>query len=231
MAKIAIDMDGVLADFVGSAIKAVKEEWGIDLSYDEIKEFRFANTVKRKQREMGLEVLSNQKIYNRIMRDGTFENLKPMPGAVEVVHELVEKGHEITILTKALSIHRWDEKRRKTVDSTISEKLNWLWNHFKKIPYNVIMVSDMEAKLLVNTHIIVDDDPRALEHPTAISICVAHPWNEEFRRQQKDMQQSISSMFELPDVVELAESTLQTMEELEGDAIAETEKALGIERL
>lgn len=230
MTKIAIDMDGVLVDFVNTAIEIAKEEWDLDLKYEEVREYRFAETVKIKLKETGLKkLLSNQEIYSAIMRKGMFEDLSPMPHAIEAVEKLVEQGHEITILTKALSTNRSGKERKETVDNVVSEKLNWLWKNLGDIPYNVIMVSDMQAKHLVNAHIIVDDDPRVLEHPTALTICVAHPWNEDYRCNQGKMQETIDSMSELPEKVELAESILRTMEEAEEEMLSSMEKELGIE--
>jgi len=225
MARIAIDMDGVLADFVGSANKIVKETWGLEIKYEEITEYRYAETIKKH----GIK-LSNDEIYSKIMKKNVFRQLTPMPGAIQATKELAEAGHEIVVLTKALSTDRTKRSKKETTNQIIEEKMDWLSKHLKGISYQLIAVSSMSTKHWVNAHILVDDDPRALDHPTAITICVMHPWNKEYVDSCYGMQETINSMHELPSTVKRVERILQTIDEVKTDMFEHDESLLGIKR-
>jgi hypothetical protein len=72
----------------------------------------------------------------------------------------------------------------------------------------------MEAKRYVNAHVIVDDDPRALtNHPTAIPVCIAHPWNEEFRSSEEVGMVVVNHLDELPGHIEFIRDFLDREEE------------------
>ena len=221
--QIAIDMDGVLCDFVGSANKKVKELWGVDIDYEEVKGYGYADIVKSK----GIK-LTSPEVYSQLMGPGLFRSLDPMPGAVEALRQLTTDGHEIIILTKVLVLDRDSLGKRIASDHGVSEKLDWLAEHLDDMPYSVIMVSEMEDKHLINTHAIVDDDERALEHPSAITICMAHPWNEEYRKNLKGMQTTVYHMSELPEKIESIEKILRTRDDLEEGLFSQMEEEVGI---
>ena len=221
--KICIDMDGVLCDFVESANKRAKEIWGIEINKSDVESCSFARAVQN----IGVK-LTRADIYKEIMAPGLFSKLEPLPGAIEAVKQLIKDGHEITILTKALVIARDSHGRRIVNDHVLSEKLDWLAEHFGDIRYSVIMTSSMKDKHLVNAHVLVDDDPRALDHPSAITICVAQPWNKRYRNDLGSMQTTIYHMSELPEKIEFVERILRTKNELEEDIFSQMEKEVGI---
>lgn len=221
--KIAIDMDGVLCDFVGSANKKIKELWNIDVKYEEVCGYSYADTLIKK----GV-TLSPQQIYGELMSPGLFRSLEPMPGAIEALKELVADGHSIIILTKILVTDRDSLGKRICSDHGVSEKLDWLAERLGDMPYSVIMVSRMEDKHLVNAHVLVDDDERALEHPSSITICMAHPWNETYRNSLRGMQPTIYHMSELPEKVRFLEKILRTKEGLEESVFSQMEEEVGI---
>jgi 5'(3')-deoxyribonucleotidase len=221
--QIAIDMDGVLCDFIGSANKKIKELFDIDIKYEEVCGYSYADTLKKK----GVDIPA-QEFYQKLMQPGLFRELAPMPGAIEALKELAAEGHEIVILTKILVLDRNSQGKRICSDHGVSEKLDWLAENLGDMPYSVIMVSGMKDKHLVNTHVIVDDDERALEHPTAITICMAHPWNAEYRRKLKGMQTTIFHMSELPEKIKFVEKVLRTRDGLEESVFTQMEEEVGI---
>lgn len=164
--RIGIDMDGCLVNFVGSALPRVKQLWGIDISYEELVTPRIETYINRKLKEP----VNPEALCRALFQPGFFISMLPHNGAFQTVQALVDQGHEIFILTKAYlqSPH------------IASEKAEWLSFHLKGLPYRTFILREMDSKHFVNVDVIVDDDPIALAHPTAISIAVEHPWNREY---------------------------------------------------
>ena len=172
---IGIDMDGVLVDFVGQALPRIKQLWNLDVGYKELRKPRIEKYVNEKllASEYGSEV-DEEALCRALFQPGFFASMLPYPGAVEALATLEGAGHEIVIVTKAYLRNA----------HIVQEKADWLAMHLRNIDYKTIVVRQMEAKHLVNVDVLVDDDPEALEHPTASSICRVHPWNEDYLEQE-----------------------------------------------
>lgn len=172
--KLCVDMDGVIANFTGRACMVASEAFGINLTYNEVIEARISTLIKDKLKLAERELPSDKEIYEKLCPPGFFGSLNDYPDAVEGVKRLYCAGNKIIFLTKPL------EWRHSS-----SEKIDWLKKHFSDIEYSVIMVSDMSSKYMVQCDCLIDDDPRALEKlPPYHGICIARPWNEEFRLKQ-----------------------------------------------
>jgi 5'(3')-deoxyribonucleotidase len=221
--KIAIDMDGVLANFVKLACAKASELWDIDFRPEHVTDYSFAKTIQ----DAGVK-LPKTEIYTELTGPGIFADLEPYNGAVKAVHDLHKAGHDIVILTKALLIDRHMDSGRFASDHAVSEKLDWLAAFFGDIPYSVIMVGEANDKHLVNCHMIVDDDPRVLEHPTAITVCVAQTWNEAYRKDLGEFLTIVHHMSELPEVAERVESILRTQEAETLDTLEAIQREVGI---
>lgn len=171
MADIAIDMDGTIVDFTTSSFEKVEELYGIKITKEDACKPKTAELVwERMTDEQRSKYKHKNELYGEICNKGFFLNLPPFDGAIEAVKKLAAKGHNIFFLTKPLN---WDR--------SAPEKAEWLKKYFSDIEYKIIMVESMECKHLINTDIIIDDDPRALEGVIGIPICIAQPWNEKER--------------------------------------------------
>lgn len=181
--RLCIDMDGVLANFVERAIENAKKVYGIEIEHDEIKETKIADLLRRKFIEKRMKETPHMRVrvkdkksfekevFENICPPGFFESLNPYPNAIAAVERLWLLGHDITFLTQPLE---WKYSS--------SEKIAWLAKHFGHLKYSVIMVNDMESKYRVQCDCLIDDDPRALHKlPPYHGICIARPWNEEYR--------------------------------------------------
>lgn len=192
--KIGLDMDGCLVDFVSTALLRVKSLWGIDLKYENLVTPRIEKYINANLPEQ----VNSEALCKALFQPGFFIGMLPRPGAIKAVEELTSAGHEIYILTKAYlhSAH------------IVQEKADWLSLHLGKIPYRTIVLKEMESKHIQNVDIIIDDDPIALQHPTAISIAVEHPWNKEYldlpEGQRKYPIHRIQSMDFLPWILDIA---------------------------
>ena len=169
--KLCIDLDGVLANFTSKALEQVKKIYDIEMKYEDITKARIGEMVWDKMSEEQREKYGEPNVYGDICPAGFFYSLDTYPGAVEGVKNLYHAGHKIIFLTKPLE---WKHSS--------SEKMEWLDLHFNDIEYSVIMVSDMSSKYRVQCDCLIDDDPRALvKLPPYHGICIARPWNKEFR--------------------------------------------------
>lgn len=185
---IAIDMDGTIADFVTAAIARCKELWGINIQYQEVTEYAFADTVKKKLPKNSTSDMSSREIYAAIYdKPRFFSDLEPLPGAIEGLKQIRQAGHTILIVSNAL-----------TTAKMPNQKNEWLDRYLKDIEHDRIFVNGARVKKYINCHVIIDDDPRVLEnHLTAIPIAVVAPWNKEFR-DNNFAGWSVTNMLEVP---------------------------------
>lgn len=169
---LAIDMDGTIVDFKTKFKENIKKLYGIECDegyvngktvYKELDE-----SIKKKYK-------SYKDIYDDVCAEGFFIDLDPYPGAIDAINELYEYGHEIIFLTKVLNWKR-----------SASEKAIWLNKHLGNIKYKTIMVDHVSCKHIVEADLIVDDDSRILEGVYIPKICIAQPWNKEYRENSVD---------------------------------------------
>jgi 5'(3')-deoxyribonucleotidase len=197
---IACDMDGTIADWTKAACQRAKKIFDINIKYEDIKNPIFGDIIREKLIEKGKNVddISNKDLYSKLYGENFYLNLEPLPGAIKAITDIYEMGHRIIFLTKPT---KWDK--------TPEQKSEWLEIWFSHIKYSLIMVSDMKDKHLINVPVIIDDDPRALkDHPVAIPICIAHPWNEEFRKSGEVGLVEIKHLDELPEQIKFIDKIL-----------------------
>jgi len=164
--RIGMDMDGCLVDFVGSALPRIRQLWGVDVMYEDIIVPRIEAAIN----DLLITPVPDKALCAALFQPGFFLSMLPRYGAIEAVKTLAERGHEIIILTRA-DLHS---------GHIAQEKAEWLSMYLGGIDYKTIVVGSGCTKDLINVDVIVDDEPGNLEHPTAISICVEHPWNAEY---------------------------------------------------
>lgn len=197
---IAIDMDGVIVDFVTGVIPAIKRLWGVDLKEEDLLTTSIANEISAALEKTGTKAESPAEIYTKLFCPGFFASLPPAENAIEALNIVQAKDHKIVIATKA----------HLSAGHIIQEKALWLQEYLKDIDYSMMAVSDMEVKKYINAHVIVDDDPRALrDHPTAIPVCVSQPWNQDFVKDPDIGACIIKSMLELPAQIDFIDNLLK----------------------
>jgi 5'(3')-deoxyribonucleotidase len=196
---VVFDMDGTIASFTGMANKRAKEIWDVDISKDEITHYKYSEVLRQK----GID-LSDAEIYTKLYEGGFFNKLEPIPGAIDAIQEIFEDGHKIVICSKTFDAN------------VIKEKFEWLEEHLgsRGIEYSTIMVSDMETKKMLNVHVLIDDDPRAVSaHPAALCLLPKQPWNRKFA-EEEFAGWVLETISEAPVFVEQARKLIETEEEL-----------------
>lgn len=80
--------------------------------------------------------------------EGAYLNMKPIPGAIEAVKILIERGHDVWIATKPPT----------ATPQASSEKVQWMLNHLPELKRKMIITPD--KGLLGNVDdFLIDDRP------------------------------------------------------------------------
>jgi FMN phosphatase YigB (HAD superfamily) len=159
VARIAIDIDSTLHDYWPLFQRVVLERHGLDLPYEE-------------QRDWGTILLPRDDVVACIEETHSDENIlgaEPYPGAIETVSEWHRQGHWIHITS-----HRRDYARTATS----------AWLDRIGMPYDDLHCSFDKVSRCVELgiHVLVDDSPVNLIKAKRAGIAGAtliHPWNEE----------------------------------------------------
>lgn len=160
MKRILLDVDGVVADFIGKTFQDLVAEGGP------------AHTAEDLQ-EWDLHVLVHEK-WDATMesfwhREGWVDTMHPYQGAREGVHALRDAGHEVYWVTTAMhAAPFWMWERRQ-----------WLLREMDATDHDILFASH---KHIVLGDIFVDDKPAnvsrwAQAHPKGHGVLWAQPWN------------------------------------------------------
>jgi len=153
MARILVDMDGVLCDLIDKWFSLYNAEYGDRLHVDALAEWgphRYARAGKA--------------IYKYLTRPGFFRDLKPIPGAIEGVRALLARGHDVVVVTAARRGH--------------GDKLFWIREHLPFLPRDNVVFA--HRKELVRGDVLFDDAPHNLKafEPYGTPVAMAYRYNE-----------------------------------------------------
>ncbi len=159
MARIALDIDSTLHPYWDLLQRVVKERYGVDLPYEE-------------QRDWGITVLERDAMVHCVEETHSDENIAagvPYPDAIETVRDWHAQGHWI---------HVTSHRRVSTYDATAA------WLEAIGMPYDDLHCSFDKVPRCVELGIdvLVDDSPINIAKARAAGIVAAtiiHPWNEE----------------------------------------------------
>jgi len=192
---LLIDMDGTVVDFISSALRKAEDIWNIKIDESEVADYKFERIVRKKLNEVnpGLgDEYTSWEIYQALTLNDPrlfFQTLAPYKDAIESLVTLKKMGHQIVFLTKTTPPH----------GEAMSGKLAWLERYIKpRLEYDIVFVIDTKTKALVAGDVVVDDDPRVFKafweseafspiDPLPTMICVARPWNQEFRNNHPEI--------------------------------------------
>lgn len=153
MARILVDMDGVLCNLIEKWFTTYNQEYGDDIDLERMVEWgphRYAKAGKS--------------VYKYLSKPGFFRDLSPIPGAIEGVRALVQRGHDVVVVTAARNGHR--------------DKIEWIREHLPILDWENIVFA--HRKCLVRGDILFDDAPHNLEafQPYGLPVAMAYPYNE-----------------------------------------------------
>lgn len=177
MLKIGIDMDGVLANFIHSAIRRLYEITEVEFSLSDFYDGRTIDIVNKKLNSLNKPIYQNRDLYSELCPPGFFLNLEPY-GDIQSTFRKLSNIAELYIITTPLE---WN--------FCPQEKILWLKKYLPNEKYQVIFTERPEVKKLINVDFLIDDDPRALNaknisliDSASIGLLVERPWNTNLRK-------------------------------------------------
>lgn len=162
--RIIVDMDEVLFQFVEHVLERWNREKGTHFNRDDIDAWHMEET---------LGAGAYTKITEWLNEPDFFDNLKPIPGAMEGVLSLMNSGHDVVIATTVAAdvTHAFDGKRRSLQ--------RWLPEFNLK---NLVFTS---RKGLLKGDVLIDDGSHNLDDwykaGNTRGIVMHARWNKEFK--------------------------------------------------
>jgi 5'(3')-deoxyribonucleotidase len=157
---IAIDMDGVLADFETQLIIWYEKDYGIKVTRESFIGLPESEALPHKGA-----------VLDFILTPGFFRTLTVIEGAVDAVIKLMEH-YEVYIVSAAMEF-----------PLSLNEKYDWLQEHFPFITWrNIIFCGD---KSIVNTDYMIDDHPKNLDHFKGKTIMFSAGHNANFSHHER----------------------------------------------
>jgi 5'(3')-deoxyribonucleotidase len=156
--RILIDLDGIAADLLGKWLRVYNEEWGENVTPSDIKQWAIHESINPR---------CGKDIYKMIERPAFFDNLEPLPGAVEAI-PLLQQHHKVRIATAAAG------------PDSARAKLTWC-ERVLGISHKDVFLT--RKKHWIEADLLIDDKPEAIrawrnaKRPYAATI--AYPYNHE----------------------------------------------------
>ena len=149
MQRIAIDMDGVLADVAEQFFRYDAKDFGKRKSLEEVAGKTEAEAFPR----------AREYVYS----NGFFRTAPVMEDSPEILYKLNE-NYEVFIVSAATEFPQ-----------SLAEKLEWLKEHFSFIKWQQIVFCGL--KTIVNADIMIDDHLKNLDHFHGTTILFSQPHN------------------------------------------------------
>lgn len=139
--RIVVDMDEVLAQFIKKTLHRWNSINGTSFTREDITCWRMENVLGRDITGRSADGL----IDEWLAEPGYYEDLEPLPGAIESVQQLMDRGHDIVIATSVpeVALHAYDGKRK------------WMRRYFPKWSMKSFIASSRKG--LVGGDILIDD--------------------------------------------------------------------------
>jgi phosphoglycolate phosphatase-like HAD superfamily hydrolase len=165
--RIVLDVDGVLADFVSSALRVINEMAqrealpGYDVSPytpDDVRQWEIESLLPKR---------FHTELFDRLSAPGFCASIEPYPSALAVVDALRATGHDVAIATSPL----------KGSTTWIAERTAWLQRYWGEIE-----IHHTHDKRGVRGDIFVDDKPSHVldwqnANPMSRAFLLDRPYN------------------------------------------------------
>jgi 5'(3')-deoxyribonucleotidase len=155
VARIAVDMDEVIADALGEHIIRYNRTFNGQVVRETLHGKRIYDVIPREHHAGCVEL---------VFTEDFFADLDVLPGAQEVLQRL-SQNHEIFITTAAMEVPK-----------SFNAKYHWLLRHFPFIsPLNFVFCGN---KGIIAADYLIDDNPRHFKHFQGEGILFDAPANQ-----------------------------------------------------
>jgi 5'(3')-deoxyribonucleotidase len=187
---LGLDMDETIVDFVPAVFEEVSAKYGL---YLDIKDWEDHNIDLEDYIFPKLPIFVQQLFkdsldffYSEILKKGFFSRLLPFKNAINVVQSL-QKDYDIVIITKPSNWY-----------SSAIEKYLWVEKYLPELKNNLIFVSNLEQKRLINVDILIDDNPKVFAGSNRHGIFVKSRRYKHCPNDEGILRLSIDNIVELP---------------------------------
>lgn len=157
MARVLVDMDCILVDLLPSWLEIYNRDNGTSYQVKDITDW-------------GLTSISpTGEVYKILEQPGFFEDLPPIPGAIQALEALLQRGHAVYTVSAPVNARNY------------AEKVRWLnaWCPFLTAK-NIVFCHD---KAIVQGDWLIDDAPKNAEayrthHPGAKIVTIEYEYNK-----------------------------------------------------
>ena len=169
MQRLAVDMDGVLADVYEQFFRYDEKHFGKRRPLEEV--------IRVEERKAFPYI--NEYVY----RQGFFRTAPVVKDSVRILKE-INKHYEVFIVSAAMEFPQ-----------SLPEKLEWLHEHFGFLSWQQFVFCD--SKTIVDADIMIDDHFKNLDEFKATTILFTQPHNQlrnEGRHKRADSWNEIASL-------------------------------------
>ena len=150
---IVIDFDDTLCEFVRPAIDRVNGKHGWNIRYEDISDWQFSSFSEEVR----------QAIYQEFSQPELYESQTPIPGAAEMLQQLINAGHDVIITSSAYPEY-------------MTTRATQIMTLFPMIAKENILLGN--RKDTVQADIMLDDARHNIERTRAkYPILIRRPWN------------------------------------------------------
>lgn len=154
---ILIDMDDTLENLCDVWIEYLNERYGLHVSKNDVNDWDMT---------LAFPMLLCREIYEPLFEVNMWNRVKPLPGAVRYVNQLIKDGHKVVIVTAS---HQ----------NSVGIKLNHvLFKYFPIFTYKDVIITTQ--KQLINGDILIDDAPHNLEGGNYRGILMSAAHNRNY---------------------------------------------------
>ena len=175
---IGLDVDGVIADFVGKVLYYQNSIFKTNFKHSDITSYHIESIIGATNLETILKVMETN-------QDCKYFDL--IPGALELVSFLKQLGKVVFVTAPCTRYRAWADDR-----------LFWLNKHFSAKRHDVISISD---KTLFIGNILIDDSSANINSwlsTNRTAIKVSQPWNQE---PKSPFVKCVDNLSEIPDII------------------------------
>jgi 5'(3')-deoxyribonucleotidase len=166
MVRVLLDVDGVIADFTGAYLTAVEKALGRTYTPADVRDWDIGDAL-------GLSTEDRDLVHEVLDQPGVGQGLKPLPGAVAGVKEVMKLAEVYFVTSPLASSPTW-----------IYDRAIWIEKHFGKEYRDNIISAKKKAPIFGN--LFVDDKPQNVdEWSKAWPMCNALLWDIPANRSAK----------------------------------------------